>query len=261
MNRRQILHTRGVLVAILIAMLLGFGLPMIAARLASAATSHWWRSAKPESHLLAWLFVQHGAQAALALIAIAIYSAWRSTGADRDRDSERLIVADFGLRLPRRLDEVATAALWALAICALFTLVAYLPNILGHSPPPRSHPLTPASIAGWSIFEGVYVGPTEEILFRSLLIGYLSAAMPGVIRMGRFAVTWAALLSALLFALGHYQPVWWQALFQMIYAFVLGIFYAYWFERTHSVIVPALAHNVTDLAATLTGFAVSALWR
>jgi uncharacterized protein len=246
-RRRQTLRTVGALVPIPVAVLLGYGLPTIAARLASAATSYGWPSAKPESHLLAWLFVQHGAQAALALTAIAIL--------------KRFMVADFGLRLPRRLDEVATAALWALAICALFTLVAYLPNILGHSPPPRSHPLTPASVAGWSIFEGVYVGPTEEILFRSLLIGYLSAAMPGVIRIGRFAVSWAALISAMLFALGHSQPVWWQALFQMIYAFVLGIFYAYWFERTRSVVVPALAHNVTDMAATLTGFAVSALWR
>src|ERR1019366_7183372 len=105
-----------------------------------------------------------------------------------------------------------------------------LPNLLASTPPPPSHPLTPASVAGWSFFEGVYVGPTEEILFRSLLVGYLSAALPGAIRLGRFTVSWAALVSSLLFPLGHAQPIWWQALFQMTYAFVLGLLYAYWFE-------------------------------
>jgi hypothetical protein len=243
MNHRQLTRTAG---ALLFAVLLGYGLPQVAARSASAVTFWCWPAAKPEAHLLAWLFVQHGAQAALALGAIAVL--------------QRFMSADFGLRPPRRADEVAKAALWALAICALFTLVAYLPNVLARTSPPPSHPLTPASIAGWSFFEGVYVGPTEEILFRSLLIGYLSVAMPGAIRVGRFAVSWAALVSALLFAFGHVQPIWWQALFQMTYAFMLGIFYAYWFERTRSVVVPALAHNVTDLAATLLGFAVVALW-
>ena len=120
--------------------------------------------------------------------------------------------------------------------------------------------MTPGSIGGWLVFEGLYVGPTEEILFRGLLIGYLSVVLPGAIRVGRFAISWAAIVSALLFALGHVQPIWWQALFQMTYAFVLGIFYAYWFEQTRSVLVPALAHNVTDLAATVTGFAVAAFW-
>jgi membrane protease YdiL (CAAX protease family) len=243
MNHRQLTRVAG---ALLLAVLLGYGLPLVAARLASTVTSWCWPSARPEAHLLVWLFVQHGVQAALALAAIAVL--------------KRFMATDFGLRPPRRVDEVASAALWALAICALFTLIAYLPNILARTPPPPSHPLTLASIAGWSFFEGVYVGPTEEILFRSLLIGYLSVAMPGAIRVGGFAVSWAALVSALLFAFGHYQPIWWQALFQMTYAFVLGIFYAYWFERTRSVVIPALAHNVTDLAATLVGFAATALW-
>jgi len=35
---------------------------------------------------------------------------------------------------------------------------------------------------------GIYVGPTEEILFRSLLVGFLIAAMPGTLRIGRYAM-------------------------------------------------------------------------
>src|ERR1019366_2527156 len=104
MNVRQIARTAGVL---LIAVLLGYGLPLLAARSASAVTAYTWPSAKPHGHSLAWLFVQHGVKAALALISIAVL--------------RRFMTADFGLRLPRRAGEVATAALWALAICALFT--------------------------------------------------------------------------------------------------------------------------------------------
>jgi membrane protease YdiL (CAAX protease family) len=234
------------------ALLFGAGLPWLATLCGAAVTSLWWPSPwwpppRTDSHLLVFLFVQHGAQAALALGAMVIL--------------KRRMVADFGLRLPAHGDEVAKATLGVMATFAVFTLAAYLPNLLSRTPPPPPHPLTAASIAGWSFFEGVYVGPTEEIVFRALLIGYLATALPGRGRIGRLSVSWAALISATLFALGHIQPTWWQTLFTMSYAFILGIIYAYWFERTRSVIVPAVAHNVADLAATLLGFALSAVWR
>jgi membrane protease YdiL (CAAX protease family) len=237
------------LVPLLVAALFGAGLPGLATLIGSAVTSLWWPSPwwappKADSHLLAFLYVQHGVQCVLAVTAIATL--------------KRFMAADFGLRLPARGADAAKATLWVFLVFVLFTIAAYAPNLIEGRPPAPTHPLTPASIAGWSFFEGVYVGPTEEILFRSLLIGYLATAMPGHMRIGRACVSWAALISALLFALRHIQPVWWQTLFTMTYAFILGLIYAYWFERTGSVVVPALAHNVSDLAATLLGFALSA---
>ena len=234
-------------VPILVALCFGCGLPLIAVEFASAATALFWPSAKTGDHLLAGLFLHHGAQAVLALAAIALLKG--------------RMAADFGLRLPERWGAVGAAVLWSLLIFALFTAIAYLPNLVSGAPPAPTHPLTVSSVAGWVAFEGVFVGPTEEILFRSLLIGYLAAAMPGALRLGPVSVSWAALVSSAVFALGHIDAIWWQTAFHMTYAFTLGLVYAYWFERTRSLVAPALAHNATDLAATLTGFAVSAFWR
>jgi membrane protease YdiL (CAAX protease family) len=235
---------------LILATLLALGLPLAAQQTVSVAAALWWPDIEPKRNLLAWLFVHHGVQAALALIAILAM--------------KRIMVADFGLRLPWRFGDVAAAALGALAISVLFTLMRYLPNIVTGAPPSPDGFMASGGIDGWLVFEGLYVGPTEEILFRSLIIGYLAVAMPGVVRVGPIVASRAAVISALLFGLAHYGGVgaaaWWQVLFQMTYAVVLGFFYAYWFERTGSVVVTAVAHNITDLVATLTVFGVAALW-
>jgi membrane protease YdiL (CAAX protease family) len=234
---------------VVFAVVLAFGLPFLAEHLALAVEGG--RSGalpKQDGQLLAFLYLQHGLQAALSLAAIL--------------GLRRLINADFGLRWPDSLRSVAVAGGLSFAIFAAFTLVAYLPNILSQTAPLLPHPLNARSVAGWSFFQGVFVGPTEEILFRSLLIGYLATALPGAIRVGRLTVSWAVVIAAILFGLAHLPgnlgAPWWRNLFSVTYACALGLVYGYWFERSRSVLVPAIAHNITDLAALLTAFALAA---
>jgi hypothetical protein len=47
----------------------------------------------------------------------------------------------------------------------------------GAHPTESGFPLTPHNIWGWIFFEGVYVGPTEEIPFRALLVTYYAFAL------------------------------------------------------------------------------------
>ncbi len=102
----------------------------------------------------------------------------------------------------------------------------------------------------WLFFESVYVGPTEEVPFRALLVTYLAAAMPGKLRVGRFAMNWAGVIVALIFALLHGTNfslrTWPAALGQQVYASMLGVIYAYLLEKSNSVVAPIIAHNPSD---------------
>lgn len=229
---------------IVLAGFLTFSLPWIADRLATAVHPV---GADPLGHL----FIHHGLQAAMALVVIGLW-ARRST-------------ADFGLRWPDRMSDIWKATRWCLSVATFVTLLRYAPNLLAHAAPRSDRAFSAASFAGWTLFEGGYVGPTEEVLFRSLLIGMLSGAGLGVLRLGRSKLSGATIVAAILFGAAHYAGAaaapWWQTAFQIVYAIVLGLIYGYWFERSHSLLVPAGAHNATDLFATWVSFGLAVIWR
>ena len=50
------------------------------------------------------------------------------------------------------------------------TVVDYAPELLACAHPVLNCPLTTYNVTGWLFFEGVYVGPTEEIPFLALLV-------------------------------------------------------------------------------------------
>jgi membrane protease YdiL (CAAX protease family) len=225
------------LLAIVATAVLGLGLPYLAAVCAVIAT-HSLAFGSPNGPTLIWLFVHHAFQLGLALVAIAI--------------TKKFVPADYGLHWPRGKTYVGAAILWGLFFGVLMTLVDNAPQILAHTIPKLGYPLTSANVAGWLFFEGVYVGPTEEIPFRSLLVTFLAALMPARAQVGRFNMKWAGIVVALIFALAHMgnfltQP-WPLALGQQLYAFALGVLYAYWLEKSGSVLAPMVGHNVSDVS-------------
>jgi hypothetical protein len=129
-----------------------------------------------------------------------------------------------------------------------------------HRTPQLDYRLSTANVVGWLGFEGIYVGPTEEIPFRALLVTYLAATMPGRVRLFNFEMNWAGIIVAVIFALLHANNfntrLWPLALGQQIYAFVLGVAYAYWLEKSRSVVAPAIGHNVGDV----TEYAILFAW-
>ena len=73
-------------------------------------------------------------------------------------------------------------------------------------------------------------------------------------------MNWAGVIVALIFALLHagnfaVRP-WPLALGQQIYAFGLGVAYAYWLEKSRSVVAPSIGHNVGDV----TEYAILFAW-
>ena len=224
------------LLAILAVAVLGLGIPYLAAVLAFFADRHF-RLASPQGPTLPWLYAHHAFQLALALGAIAV--------------AKRLVPADYGLHRPRGKTYIGVAIVWGAIFGVLMTLVDYAPQILAHTVPVLDYKLNAANVGGWLFFEGVYVGPTEEIPFRALLVTLLAALMPGRIRLGRFEMNWAGVIVALMFALLHATNFWvrpWPlALGQQAYAFALGVLYAYWLEKSGSIVAPIVGHNVSDV--------------
>lgn len=55
---------------------------------------------------------------------------------------------------------------------------------------------------------------------------------------------------ALIFALVHATNFWvrpfWLTLGQQVYAFALAILYAYWYEKSESLLAPIIGHNLSD---------------
>jgi hypothetical protein len=223
-------------VPIVVVVLLGFGLPYAAA-FAAFISSKLFHTPSPAGPTLPWLYVQHAFQLLVALVGIAILK-WR-------------VPADYGLHLPRGKTYAGAAILWGAIFGVVMTLVDYAPQLIAHVTPDPGYPLTRANVAGWLFFEGVYVGPTEEIPFRALLVTYLAATMPGALRIGNFRMNWAGILVALIFALLHARNfslrAWPIALGQQVYAFALGVLYAYWLEKSKSVVAPIVGHNVSDV--------------
>lgn len=222
---------------LLITVALGYGVPYVAGYLAFYC-SRIFSTPSPHGPVLPWLYSQHAFQFLVALIVIAVLKF-------------RLVPADYGLHWPHGKTYIWPAILWGIVFGVLMTIVDHAPQLLAHTKPDPGFPLTPGNILGWIIFEGVYVGPTEEIPFRALLVTYLAATMPGKLHMGRFNMNWAGVIVALIFALLHANNFdthhWPEALGQQFYAFALGVLYAYWLEKSKSVVAPIIGHNVGDV--------------
>ncbi|HEY2069858.1 MAG TPA: CPBP family intramembrane glutamic endopeptidase [Rhizomicrobium sp.] len=220
---------------------LAFGIPFLTAYMTFLSHTHF---GTPYAGLPG-LYIQHGLQLAVALVVIAALK-W-------------IVPGDYGLHAPREKSYVRAAILWGIFFGVLMTVVDYAPQLIAHTKPDAGFPLTPPNIAGWLFFEGVYVGPTEEIPFRALLVTYLALTVPGKLRIGRYEMNWAGIVVALLFALLHAQNFdlrgWPEALGQQIYAFALGVLYAYWLEKSKSIVAPIIGHNVGDVVEYLIMFA------
>lgn len=194
-------------------------------------------------------YYQHLAQFLYALLAIVVI--------------KRIYPGDYGLHPPRGKTYIGWAIFWGLVFGVLMTAVDYWPQILQMKPPSdKPYPLTAFNLAGWFSFEGIFVGPSEEALFRGLLVAYLMRAMPGSVSLGRYSMSGAGIVVAVLFALAHIgnffiAPLS-MALGQQIYALALGILYAYWYEKSKSLVAPIIGHNVSDVTEYALIFAMVA---
>jgi hypothetical protein len=161
----------------------------------------------------------------------------------------RLPNADFAVRWPRGKTLIGKALVWGIAFGAIMLLVDHGARLMhGWAPKAPAHGVV--DIAGWLAFELLVVGLCEETLFRGLLMGVLEALSPSRVRLGNFSISTAGVAVALLFALAHAASfateAWPIALGQQVYAFAVGVLYAWMRERSASLLAPIVLHSVSD---------------
>src|SRR6266853_1206900 len=182
------------------------------------------------------LYANHLVQLLVALLLIG----WLSKGR----------FAEYGLQWPKGKSYVVAAIAWGAFFGILMTVVDYFPQILARHAL-GDLPLTALNLAGWLSFEGFFVGFSEEIPFRGLLQTFLMKRSSGRIRFLKFDMHVAGVILAVLFALAHVSNFWerpfWFALGQQGYAFALAILYAYWYEKSGSLLASIVGNNVGDV--------------
>jgi membrane protease YdiL (CAAX protease family) len=155
--------------------------------------------------------------------------------------------ADSHLRWPRERSYVGLSIAIGVAMGLVMLVADYWPDLLHGRAPAASYSLQPSIAAGW-LLAMITTGLGEETIFRGLLVGLLAALMPGRVRLGRFEISTAGVLVALLFGVAHYQSFFQDplslAIAQQLYAFVWGLVYVWLMEKSDSLLAPIVAHGV-----------------
>jgi CAAX protease family protein len=156
-------------------------------------------------------------------------------------------ISDWGLNC--RNASVSWGILRRFCIVYFFIVlgVNVLPALLTHQPPSFGYPVTAVNIAGWLSFTWLFVGLSEEVLFRGLIHTFLAQTWAGAWRIGGLAIPHAGIITTVIFCLAHINPfhprVFWD---QQVWAFGLGLYYSTVYHRTGSLLSPILAHNYSD---------------
>jgi len=230
------------LMPVVLACLVGFDLPYVAQEIVDTAR-HYSHLVPGFADKLGWIFAQHTVLLILTLIAISI--------------AQRVVPADYGLHMPHEKTYVLPAILWGATFGVLLTLIHYAPSLLAHTAPKLGYPPTIGNLLGWLGFNGLYDGPTEEPLFRALLVTYLATTMPGKWRLAGYDMNAAGVIAAVIYAIyaaGFFTDPWLATIGQFICQFALGVLFAYWLERSKSILAPVIGHNICGAILTLLPF-------
>ncbi len=179
------------------------------------------------------VYEHHFWQMAFALLFIGVYSRGR--------------FADWGLNLRNARLSWHILARFCLWYSLAVGVINLLPRLLGVPLPPLGYPLTAVNVVGWLSFQWLFVGVSEEILFRGLIHTYLARTWRGAWRAGGVVIPTAGVITTVIFCLAHvdiFPPhVNWV---QQAAAVILGLYYSTVYHRTGSLLNPILAHNFSD---------------
>jgi uncharacterized protein len=90
---------------------------------------------------------------------------------------------------------------------------------------------------------------------------FLMQRMTSGMRLGSYSLHVAGLIVALLFCLSHIASFWTEsfsaAAAQQVYGFVWGIVYAYWVEKSGSLLPSIVGHNLGNLIEDVLAFVMA----
>lgn len=190
-----------------------------------------------------WASIHHVAQLLLTIALMLIFS--RS-------------LASWGFNLQNRNRSLQLFGRFFIYYTA-FVVVGHVALFFLTPAPAFLHPLNARNIAGELGFKLFLSGTCEEPLFRGFVMSLLYRTMTGVFRVGRIEMPYAGAVATVLFMLAHVGytlsplAITWISPAQQVQACALGLFYAYMFHQTRSLLGPVLVHNYFNFSLTALG--------
>jgi hypothetical protein len=160
--------------------------------------------------------------------------------------------ADFGLDLPKGKWYLVSAVAGGILLGVVAASLEFQGKLVSQIAPHWQVRFPSATnIAGLIAVQGLVVGPSQELFLRGLLSTYLRKRVLGQISLGRFELSVASFLVALFVALSYVLNfVAYSSLLTtgtILYIFVSGLLFAYWFEKSKSLLAPVVGHSLAGV--------------
>lgn len=160
-------------------------------------------------------------------------------------------IDSHGLTVTQTEGSIRPAIIATVLLCGLMAALAY-----SFSPPSDAGT---AEIVETLVYQATMPGLSEEPMFRGLLLTTLSlgVASRGVNVMGA-KITWGGLLVTVLFAVSH--GVFWGENGMQVFAdgIIVSGFLGFWLlwirQRTGSLLIPVIAHNLINVSSNVAEF-------
>lgn len=139
-------------------------------------------------------------------------------------------------------------------VILIYVLISYIIGYSNSAIAPYGYDLNAVNILGTLGFQLLLSGTSEEILFRALPITVI-----GNLTNSKSKNILGILVASVLFSIAHIQ---WSLvpftisfdLFQLIYAFVLGIAYGVTYIKSKSIIYPMIMHGMSNFLMVGIGY-------
>lgn len=201
-----------------------------------------------EYGIFAYVSVHHIVQMLIALLAIIILN--------------KKYKIDFAFKTGNRKLGMKYLLLFTAAVL-IFTIISYGISYFSNQMIQYDYSLNAKNVLGTLGFQLLLSGTSEEILFRALPIGVLTFWIGGNKRkFTRLHISYEVLVAAVLFSIAHIR---WSInplsidmnYLQLIYCFVLGIFYGKAYQESNSVIYPMIMHSISNVITVGLGYIFS----
>lgn len=139
-------------------------------------------------------------------------------------------------------------------VILIYVLISYIIGYSNSAIAPYGYDLNAVNILGTLVFQLLLSGTSEEILFRALPITVI-----GNLTNSKSKNVLGILVASVLFSIAHIQ---WSLvpftisfdLFQLVYAFILGIAYGVTYIKSKSIIYPMIMHGMSNFLMVGIGY-------
>ncbi len=185
-----------------------------------------------------WVSIHHIWQLLLTIIIMKVYF--------------KSHLRDWGFNLNDKKDAIKIIG-WFVVIFSLIEIIGAIAiYVIGGSvKEPIGYPISFKNIFGYYGFEGLLSGTGEEPLFRGFVMTILAQSWKGKLRIGKIDFSVAGIIAAILFTFAHTSTFPFKTFhfdtLQILHAFGLGLLYAVVFQKTKSLFIPIILHNVSNV--------------